>query len=102
MNQKNTYQTKLNAISILFIFIVGVLIGIISEYFRYSNYRWIYNIGSTLKFLMIICSIGWSFLHPILFFSKRKNEWKNDLIWIIIGFIPFLYFFINLLVIMFF
>lgn len=89
---KSTYSPKITSFIILGICMTGMLIGNYVQRFRGSDYRWIYQYGSYLNLLMVLGSIGWSFLHPIIIWSERKTEWRKNLIWILIGFTPFLYF----------
>jgi len=73
-----------------------MLIGYSVKRFRFSGYRWIYQYGSYLNLIMVIGSLCWSLFHPLIVWSDRKAEWKTEykkqLIWILIGMIPLLYF----------
>lgn len=98
---KLKYNPKFTSIIIIGICLVGMLIGNYVQRFRLSDYRWIYQYGSYLNLLMVLSSVGWSFFHPLIVWSERKYEWKKNLIWIIIGLIPFLYFGIGMIITMF-
>ncbi|MFL0354798.1 hypothetical protein ACI5KZ_14590 [Xanthomarina sp. GH4-25] len=64
----------------------------IEKWFRFSDYRWIYQYGSLLSKGLVLLMIGWSFLHPIIVISEKRKQWKKYWIWILIGLLPFLYF----------
>jgi hypothetical protein len=87
------YNPKLSAITICILCLVGMLSGKYVEiWFRFSDYRWIYQYGSLLSNGLVLLMIGWSFLHPIIVISEKRKQWKKYWIWILIGLIPFLYF----------
>ena len=89
---KITYNPKWTAILIVGICLAGMLIGNYIERYRISNYRWIYEYGKQINFIMVFGSLAWSFFHPIIIWSNNRIEWKKYLIWILIGLIPILYF----------
>lgn len=93
---KLTYNPKTTAILIILTYLIALLIGIYVERFRFSNYRWVYVYGSYLKLILIFGSLTWSFFHPLIIWSERKLDWKTtwkkQLIWIVVGLVPLLYF----------
>lgn len=86
------YNPKWTAILIVVICLSGMLIGNYVQRFRISEYRWIYQLGSFLNFIMVLSALCWSSLHPLLVWYFNKSVWKNYLIWIILGLIPTVYF----------
>jgi hypothetical protein len=87
------YSPKLSAISICVLCLAGMLTAkYIEKWFRFSDYRWIYQYGSLLSKGLVLSMIGWSFLHPIIVISEKRKQWKKYWIWILIGLFPFLYF----------
>ena len=84
---------KISSIIIVGICALGILIGRLTEYYRFSEYRWIYQYGKLINYVLFISGLGWSMLHPIIVWNETKNKWKKHLIWILIGLIPAIYFF---------
>ena len=79
---------------IIGICLIGMLIGNYVESYRISNYRWVYEYGKLINFIMVFGSLGWSFFHPLIVWSNNRAVWKKYLIWILIGLIPLLCFLI--------
>ena len=50
--------------------------------------------------LFVFSSFGWSLVHPWFVWNERKKEWTKNLIWIVIGLIPVLYFVISMTIAM--
>jgi hypothetical protein len=87
------YNPKLSAIAICVIYVVALLtVRYIEIWFRFSDYRWIYQYGSLLSKGLVLLMIGWSFLHPIIVVSEKRKQWEKYWFWILIGLFPFLYF----------
>jgi len=87
------YSPKSSAIVICVLCLLGMLTAkYIEKWFRFSDYRWIYQYGSLLSKGLVLLMIGWSFLHPIIVISEKRKQWKKYWIWILIGLLPFLYF----------
>jgi len=87
-----SYNPKLTSILIVGICLLGMLIGNYVERYRISNYRWVYEYGKLINFIMVFGSLGWSFFHPLVVWSYNKPKWKKHLIWILVGLIPLIYF----------
>ena len=84
---------KLSAIIICVFCLIGMLTSrYIEIWFRFSDYRWIYQYGSLLSKGFTLLIIVWSFLHPIIVISEKRKQWKKYWFWILIGLLPFLYF----------
>lgn len=96
---KQTYNPKLNAILIVGICLTGLLIGNYVQRFRITEYRWIYQYGSYLNLIMVVGSLCWSFVHPLIVWSFTKPAWKKHLIWIIVGLLPLIYFITMMIII---
>ncbi|WP_299126392.1 hypothetical protein [uncultured Winogradskyella sp.] len=87
------YNPKLSAIIICVLCLLGMLTArYIEIWFRFSDYRWIYQYGSLFSKGLVLLMIGWSLLHPVIVISEKGKQWKKYWIWILIGLIPFLYF----------
>ena len=99
---KFIYNPKITSILIIGICLTGILLGNYIQIFRVSNYRWAYQYGNYLNFVMVLSSVGWSFFHPLIILSDRKSQnktkWKEQFIWSLVGFIPFLYFLIGIII----
>jgi hypothetical protein len=87
------YNPKLSAIIICVLCLLGMLTArYIEIWFRFSDYRWIYQYGSLFSKGLVLLMIGWSLIHPVFVIAEKGKQWKKYLIWILIGLIPFLYF----------
>jgi fucose permease len=83
-NLKN-YPAKTSAIIICSLFILALIIG---DIFIESDYpRKTRDIGFIIFFVLIIISLFWSLLHPILIIIGKSNQ-KNKHMWLIIGLLP--------------
>lgn len=95
------YNPKLSALAICVLFLAGMITArYIEIWFRFSNYRWIYQYGSLLSKGLVLLMLGWSFLHPIMVISQKRKQWIKYWIWILIGLMPFLYFGISMTIAM--
>ena len=87
------YNPKISAIVICVFCLLGMLAAkYIERWFRFSDYRWIYQYGSLLSKGLVLLMIGLSFFHPFIVISEKRKEWKKYWIWILIGLLPVLYF----------
>ncbi|SMC71277.1 hypothetical protein [Cellulophaga tyrosinoxydans] len=87
------YNPKLSAITICVLCFTGMITArYLEKWFRFSDYRWIYQYGSLLSKGIVLLMIGWSFFHPLIVISEKRKQWKKYWIWILIGLLPFLYF----------
>lgn len=95
---KLTYNPKWAAILIVLICLSGMLLGKYVQRFRFStDYRWIYQYGSYINLITVLVSVGISFPYPLIVWSNNRKDWKKNVVWMFIGFIPFLYFAIMML-----
>ena len=82
---------KYMAILIIAIYVSGVIIKLLVEDYRISEYRWIYKNGNMVSFILTVGALIWSFFHPLIIWSQKHKKWKDHVLWIIIGMLPFLY-----------
>ncbi len=75
------------------ILIIGICLSAMALKYLVQPYRgtWIYQYGSMISLLVFYGGILWSLINTILLISKHKTELKNNLIWICLSAIPFLY-----------
>ncbi len=75
------------------ILIIGICLSAMLLKYLVQPYRgtWIYQYGSMISLLVFYGGILWSLINTILLISKHKSELKNNLIWIFLSAIPFLY-----------
>jgi len=75
------------------ILIIGICLSAILLKYLVQPYRgtWIYQYGSMISLLVFYGGILWSLINTILLISKHKSELKNNLIWIFLSAVPFLY-----------
>lgn len=96
---KLTYNPKWSAILIIFLFLIGMLVGYYVERFRFSNYRWIYEYGKLINYLTVFGSLTWSFFNPVIVWENKKRTWRRYITWIIVGLLPlFCFAFIMILI----
>jgi uncharacterized membrane protein YhaH (DUF805 family) len=94
---KNINWTKRSGILIIGICLIGLFIKYAVEPFRGS---WIYSFGNWLFLILFYGGILWSFINTIFLISKHKSDLKNNLIWILLSAIPFLYIGIRITIVM--
>ncbi|WP_370000397.1 hypothetical protein [Winogradskyella sp.] len=85
---RNINWTKNSGILIIGVCISAMLLKYLAQYYRGT---WIYQYGSTISLLVFYSGVLWSLINTILLISKHKTELKNNLIWILLSAIPFLY-----------
>ncbi|WP_458626442.1 hypothetical protein [Winogradskyella sp. PC D3.3] len=85
---KNINWTKKSGILIIGICLSAMLLKYLVEPYRGT---WIYQYGNLIFLFGFYGGILWSFINTILLVSKHKTELKNNLIWIFLSAIPFLY-----------
>ena len=95
------YNPKLSAILIIGIFIAGIAIGTYTDRFRASDYRWIYEYGKLINYILVFGSLACSSVHPFIIYGNNVKDWKKYLTWIIIGILPILYFAFMMILIFF-
>ncbi len=85
---KNINWTKKSGILIIGICLSAMLLKYLVQPYRGT---WIYQYGSLISLFVFYCAIFWSFINTILLISKYKSDLKNNLVWIFLSAIPFLY-----------
>ena len=75
------------------ILIIGICLGAMLLKYLVQPYRgtWIYQYGSLISLFVFYGGIVWSFVNTIILILKHKSEIKNNLVWIFLSAIPFLY-----------
>jgi hypothetical protein len=85
---QNINWTKKSGILIIGICLSAMLLKYLVEPYRGT---WIYQYGNLTFLLVFYGGILWSIINTILLISKHKSDLKNNLIWIFLSAIPFLY-----------
>jgi hypothetical protein len=85
---KNINWTKKSGILIIGICLSAMLLKYLVQLYRGT---WIYQYGSLISLFVFYGGILLSLINTILLISKHKTELKNNLIWIFLSAIPFLY-----------
>ena len=93
------HWSKKIAIIIFIIFILSAFVGNIKEHFRGTPYY--YYLGMTFL-VTFLGSILWSFINSILMFKETNVKSKTDIFWLIFSAIPFLYFFVSIIIVFLF
>lgn len=75
------------------ILIIGICLSAMLLKYLVQPYRgtWIYQYESTISLFVFYSGVLWSLINTIFLISKHKTELKNNLIWIFLSAIPFLY-----------
>nr|WP_321229173.1 hypothetical protein [uncultured Psychroserpens sp.] len=85
---RNINWTKNSGIIIIgFCLITMLLAQIVKEY----RGTWIYRYGAPTLLFAFYGGVFLSFINTIVLFSKHKSDLKNNLIWIFLSAVPFLY-----------
>lgn len=77
-------------ISLLLIFLFLILDLVIQIYGDGDVYKYGHGISS----ILVKVAFAWSFLYPLLYWLIKRKTFRKNLVWIIIGFVPALYFII--------
>lgn len=85
---RNINWTKKSGILIIGICLSAMLLKYLVQPYRGT---WIYQYGSVISLFVFYGGIFWSLINTILLISKHKTDLKNNLIWILLSAIPFLY-----------
>ncbi|CAM1363352.1 hypothetical protein [Tenacibaculum xiamenense] len=85
---KNINWTKKSGILIIGICLSAMLLKYLVQPYRGT---WIYQYGSLISLFVFSGGVLWSLINTILLISKHKTELKNNLVWIFLSAIPFLY-----------
>ena len=87
------------AILIGIIFILGMLIGNISEKFRFDKkYGWIYDYGNIIAPILILGSVIWGIVNAVLILDKKDRKILLRLLWACVSLLPFLAIAISMLI----
>jgi hypothetical protein len=70
-----------------------LLIGLLNS-FRFSEQKYIYEYGILISKGLVYLALVLSFLYPLIVWLKTKNDFRKNLVLVIFGFIPALYFII--------
>lgn len=68
-------------------------LGLLNSY-RFSEQKYIYEYGILISKGLVYLAFGLSFLYPLIVWLKTRNDIRKNLILVIFGFIPALYFII--------
>jgi uncharacterized membrane protein YqaE (UPF0057 family) len=71
-----------------------LLSGLLHNYYRFSEQKYIYEYGIMASKILVYLAFVLSFLYPLMVWLNTKNDsWKNRLL-MFFGFMPALYFII--------
>ena len=93
------HLTKKIAIIIFVIFIISAFVGNIKEHFRGTPY---YVYLGMFSLIGVLGSVLWSFVNSVLMYKEINIKSKPNIYWLIFSAIPFLYFFIGLMIVLFY
>ena len=85
---QNINWTKKIAILILGVCLSSVLLKYLVQPYRGT---WIYQYGSFTSLIMFYGGILWSLINTIILILNHRTDLKNNIIWILISILPFLY-----------
>ena len=94
---RNINWTKKSGILIIGICLSAMLLKYLVQPYRGT---WIYQYGSTISLFVFYGAVLWSLINTILLISKHKSDLKNNLIWIFLSAIPFLFIGIMMIIVM--
>jgi hypothetical protein len=78
---------------LIFVFLVqGIFLKGVFEVYRFSEQYYIYKYGNLISKAFVYLAFILSFLYPIIFWFKNKEILKKDIILVIIGLCPAIYF----------
>ena len=86
---RNINWTKKSGILIIAICLIAILLGYLVEPYRGT---WIYSYGNMVSLLLFNIGVLGSLGNTIHLISKYKSNYKDNLIWLFLSAIPFLYF----------
>jgi len=89
----NTVLRNINWTKKSGVLIIGICLGAMLLKYLVQPYRgaWIYQYGNMISLFVFYGGVLWSLINTILLISEHKTELKNNLIWIFLSAIPFLY-----------
>lgn len=85
---KNINEIKKRGVLIVIICLSGIILGRLVNTYRGA---WIYRYGSMISSFIFFGGVFLSLLNTILLISENRFTLKNNLIWLFISAIPFLY-----------
>ena len=84
----NLSWSKKSGILIIGVSLIGALLNYGVQFYRGT---WIYQYGSLISLVLFYGGVLWSLANTIVLISKHKSDLKNNLIWIFLSAVPFLY-----------
>jgi|JI8StandDraft_1071087.scaffolds.fasta_scaffold99872_1 hypothetical protein len=94
---KNINWTKISGLLLIGVCLFAMLLKYEVEFYRGT---WIYKYGGLFSFFVFIGSILFSLFNTLLLISKYRTSLKNNLIWIFLSGVPFLYYMIMMILVM--
>lgn len=90
---KNIELDKFKKIALLIpsLCFIGMIIGNLTERYRYSGFRSIYHIGWISCYILVFSSITWGIINTIFIFEEKNYMLTNKFIWIAISLSPIMY-----------
>jgi hypothetical protein len=76
---------------------LGYIISAFTQDFRYSNYRYIYQMGDVVKYCLWGASFVWG-LGNSLDIYQTKDSWRRKALWITLSSLPSLFFILILVI----
>lgn len=93
------HWTKKIAVIIFAIFIISAFVGNIKEHFRGTPYYVYFGMFSLIGGLG---SVVWSFINSVLMYKEINLKLKPNIFWLVFSAIPFLYFFVSIIIVFLF
>jgi hypothetical protein len=91
MNRLGSFfrNTRYGAVFSPILLLLSILVARLAEYFRMSNYHWIFTWGSLLGYLLLLTSFIFSFIYTVALVVEMKNNYKKfDFLLILLSMIP--------------
>lgn len=83
---------KTNSVLVVVLFVLAFACGRLSGYFRYTGYRWVFQILSPLSFVFSIAALLSSFANTLHILREVSPKDKKKYYWLAVGSIPLLCF----------
>lgn len=83
---KSNYEKYVLIIYLLGFF--GLLIGNISERFRYSEFRYLYQYGKLISFILMLSCLLWSLINSIFILQESYSNLKRKVFWVFVSLAP--------------
>lgn len=85
-------STKILLILIASFLIQGILFKGRFEIFKFSDHRYLYEYGTFVSKVLVYIAFVLCFFYPLIVWLKTNNNFRKNLVLMILGFIPALYF----------